>query len=217
MKKKRLISFVFISTLCLLFGIIGCSNNNTNTWTINTNADTYITSTPGDVYFTDESGQYITVNISFMRFDLNEFVEVSDVILEGQVIDILPSQIGFSPVYYSDHPIIYTDIIIKVDKYLYGYFQPEKIAVRITGGRIENKIFITEYEADFSKGENVLLFLFRESNYEMTPVPEGIEPQAYYKTMRLYQGKFTIDGDKATNLRGDMISVSQTERLAGRR
>jgi hypothetical protein len=139
------------------------------------------------------------------------------VILIGQVIDILPSRIGYSPVYYGDNQIIYTDVIIKVDRYLFGDFQPEKIAVRIDGGRIENQIFITNDEADFSRGENVLLFLFKDKNYEMTPVPEGIDTKAYYRTMRLFQGKFTINGDKATNLRGDTISVSQTERLVEKR
>jgi len=129
----------------------------------------------------------------------------------------LPSQLGYDPVYYRDNQIIYTDVIIKVDKYLYGDIQSEKIAVRINGGRIGNQILIADNEADFSEGENVLLFLFRDPNYEMTPVPEGIEAQAYYRTMRLFQGKFTINGDKASNNWGDSISVSQTERLAGRR
>jgi hypothetical protein len=157
------------------------------------------------------------VNPLFMKFNLNEFVEVSDVILTGHVTDILPSQIGYSPVYYGDQKIIYTDVIIEVDKYLCGDFKPDKIAVRIDGGRIGNQIFIADNEADFSRGESVLLFLFQDPNYEMTPVPEGIDAKAYYRTMRLFQGKFTINGDKATNLRGDTISVSQTERLAGRR
>jgi hypothetical protein len=217
MNNKRLISFVFTYLFCLVFGISGCSNYNSISRTINTNADTYITSTPGDVYFTDENGGYVTVDPHFMRFSLSEFVNGSDAIVTGHVEDILPSQIGYDSVYYGDHQIIYTDIIIKVDRYLYGDFRSDKIAVRINGGRIGNKIFIAEYEADFSRGENVLLFLFRDPNYEMTPVPEGIDTKAYYRTMRLFQGKFTINGDKASNNWGDSTSVSQTERLAGRR
>ena len=94
--------------------------------------------------------------------------------------------------------------------YLSGEPQFDKIAIRVLGGRIGNNVFIGN-DASFSAGENVLLFLFRESHYQLTPIPENIAPEAYFKVVRLFQGKFSVNGDLATNAEGVSLTISQIE------
>jgi hypothetical protein len=190
---------LFTLFIISIFVINGCSSITTT----NNNLSTKITTSPGDIVN--------EISPMFTEFNLNEMIINSDAIVTGIVVNILPSQKGLDPVMFSKTvPAIYTDVIIKVNSTLYGINENKDIGVRLLGGRIGNEVMLSS-EGEFTVGENVLVFLFKEKNYEMTPAPSNINTQDYYKVVRLFQGKFQLAGDTATNSEGVKLSVKEIQ------
>jgi len=197
---------VFFSALIgIILSVAGCTKNISETDTVNNDISTKVTVRPGDIVN--------RVDSLFAPFILDEAVKVSDAIVVGKIVEILPAKEGLDPVLYSkDLPVIYTDVIIQVEKYLAGQIQSEKVGVRLLGGRMGNKIFISD-DPEFILGERVLLFLFRDTHYDLTPIPEGIGPSSYFRVVWMFQGKFNLDGDTAINARVNVsLTIDQVEK-----
>ena len=108
----------------------------------------------------------------------------SEYIVKGKVIDILgPFETTdlVSPlsekydVYYKFH----TDIIIEVDEYLGNELPFKEIVVRREGGKIDDKVHLTEFE-DMSIGEEVIIFNLAHDPGRLTQIPEGYETNQYF-------------------------------------
>jgi hypothetical protein len=122
------------------------------------------------------------------RQSMNELIKNADAIVIGKVTDIPAAR--KSTLNRDGKEImglIYTDVIIQVDRYLYGESESEKIAVRVEGGRVDNMIMWSEDTPEFILGEEVFLFLIRPPG-ALEPVPEGIDASSYYRVS--IQGKY---------------------------
>lgn len=125
----------------------------------------------------------------------------SDMIVTGKVKEILPSKWntidGEKPSKVNTHSdqvcIIYTDIIVDVDRYLKNTLPSKEVIVRTYGGKVGNDKMKLDIEARFKPGEKVLLYLEKDTS-PMTNI--GSEHFFVYGSM---QGKFTLTDDgKAT-------------------
>jgi hypothetical protein len=119
---------------------------------------------------------------------MDELIKNADAIVIGKVKDIPPSRKSALNLDGSNIiRIIYTDVIIQVDRYLYGEPESEEIAVRVEGGRVDNIVMWAEDQPEFLLGEEVFLFLLRPPD-PLEPVPEGITASSYYRVSM--QGKY---------------------------
>lgn len=139
-----------------------------------------------------EGDEVITGAFSLaIRLSINELVENADAIIIGKVTDILPAREG--TLGENGHEIIYTDVIVQPKRYLYGEPEAERIAVRVWGGRIGDRVMWVEDQPEFTLGESVFLFLV---DLPETPdvIPEGIDPLSYYRVNGSVQGKYRYWG-----------------------
>lgn len=82
--------------------------------------------------------------------------------------------------------ILQTDIVINVEKVLSGECDNSEVIVRIDKGEDENTIVYSEGYPDFTKGEEVLLFLSRDDSDVATD-------EDYYVLTGMKQGKYNIN------------------------
>ena len=155
---------------------------------------------PGDNIFRSSS----------LPWDLttDDLIEESDAVVIGKVVDILPARqvgIGVS----RRHWIITTDVIIEIERYLYGQPQSPHIAVMVQGGRVEQTFVRVEDQPEFNLGEKVALFLKRHQQ-EIAP-PEGFEDAEYYMVTGSFLGKFGYKDGNMVNLEGDSFTVAEFE------
>jgi hypothetical protein len=163
-----------------------------------------------------------TISISGSIEELNheELSNLSDTIFIGKVKEILPGRWntidGKEPatdVEIDPFDLIYTDIIISVDKYLKNPLSSKEVIVRVVGGTIGNVSMEAEFEPSFKNGENVLLFLTKDTN----PGTKDLRPDHFVVT-GLMMGKFTLtnDGkairpDENTTLDELLSTINQTD------
>jgi len=118
----------------------------------------------------------------------------SDVIVMGEVKEILPSRWttadGKRPEKI-DGELIYTDVIIEVEKYFKNPQPTKEITVRTLGGTVDKDLMIAEDEAEFEPNERVLLFLTSED-----PFTNNIGGQ-HFRVKGWMHGKFTITNNQA--------------------
>ncbi len=86
--------------------------------------------------------------------------------------------------------ILQTDIVINVEKVLSGECDNSEVIVRIDKGEDENTIVYSEGYPDFTKGEEVLLFLSRDDSDVATD-------EDYYVLTGMKQGKYNINNTAA--------------------
>jgi hypothetical protein len=139
---------------------------------------------------------------------IDDLTSRADVILIGQVVEILPSKQSDNRL-QDDWRVIYTDVIIQTENYLYGQSQTKRIAVRVEGGRIGDTVMLVEDAPVFNLGEDVALFLERLSP-ENTP-PEGMAPENYYRVYGGIQGKYAYGNGVITNLEGATFTAAEIE------
>jgi hypothetical protein len=142
----------------------------------------------------------------------NDLKDESDMIVIGTVKEILPSKWntidGEKPNKENtkqDQNIIYTDIIVNVGNYLKNPISSKEVIVRTYGGKVGNVSMELDVEAQFKPGENVLLYLSKDTS-PLTNI--GPEHFFVYGSM---QGKFKLTDDGKA-VRPDEI-VSQDELL----
>ena len=110
----------------------------------------------------------------------------------GKVVDIFPSRQVDKPPW-----IVITDVVIEVERYLYGQPQSEYIAVMVPGGRVGETVMLVDEIPVFSLGEKVALFLHRLQS-EIMP-PGEFERAEYYMVTGAIQGKLGYrDGTMVT-------------------
>ena len=126
--------------------------------------------------------QVISITGGLPMRDINTVILQSELIITGEVEEIKPSR-------WTDperaRGILQTDIVIKVNEVLFGDDLSSEVTVRIDKGEDESTIFVDEWTPDFTVGENVLLFLMRDSSAMATD-------EDYYVLSAIEQAKYLI-------------------------
>jgi hypothetical protein len=144
-----------------------------------------------------------------VEYTLDDLILHSDAIVIGRVTDILPANRGVVPGGIS---IIYTDVIVEADRYLYGEPKSERIAIRVWGGRIGDTVMLVEDEAVFTLGEHIVVFLAR-APYEVVS-PDGIDALSYYQVTGACLGKFAyqatglVNNGRVKDFPGQAVAIS---------
>lgn len=158
----------------------------------------------------------ITIGISgsLEEYSYNDLNNHADTILIGKVKEILPSrwnsidgQMNKSALEINPGELIYTDIIISVDKYLKNSLSSDEVTVRVVGGTIGNITMSSDIEPSFESGEKVLLYLSNDTY----PYTKDIGSEHFVVTGYV-QGKFRLTDDGKA-VRYDK-TVSQDELLS---
>ncbi len=149
----------------------------------------------------EDTFQHVTIpkSGSLEYLDLNELDIRSELIVIGTVKEILPAKWntqngkrrGDTVDEFGEDDTIYTDIIVSVESYLKNPLNQEEIRVRIEGGEDELVSMSVDYEPQFKEGENVLIYL-RKDTY---PNFKDVGPKHYVVT-GYCQGKFSLTDDQ---------------------
>lgn len=193
-KKIRLLTIICITLLSMVFSLSSCNDSD----------DPLAKS--GKPVVDDKVTEVTALSGIIVPWTLDEVIEKADVIVSGTVIDILPS--GEGPLTKDpDRLYLYTDVLIKVESCFKGETASDTIAVRTPGGRIGDKVMISEYDFRFTAGEQVVLYLVKFSTG--TP-PEGMNMDSVYKLGSTH-GKAVIQGDRVINTDEDATVLSIQE------
>ena len=142
---------------------------------------------------------------AWVEFTMDDLVEKSDTVLIGKVVDIFPSRQVDRPPW-----LVITDVVIEVERYLYGQPQSAYVAVMVPGGRVEEMVFLVDSHPVFNLGEETALFLYRLPGPGIPP-PDGFEPAEYYMVTGAMQGKLGYREGIMVNLEEDSFTVSEIE------
>lgn len=167
----------------------------------------------------------IGIYINFIPYTHKELSRHSDTIVIGTVKEILPSRWNTKDGKQPNKTItelnptdelIYTDIIINVDKYLKNPLASQEVIVRVINGTVRNFSMTSDAEPKFERGEKVLLYLSKDTN----PSTKNIGPEHFIVT-NFFRGKFTLtdDGkaigtDENTTLDDLLSAIRQTDKKA---
>jgi len=102
------------------------------------------------------SALYSTTMIEFTNQDL---AVDSDIILQGKVTSMW-TEFGANGRY------IYTYGTVAVDRVVKGYIEGDQYTIKIPGGTIGSSMMIVEGTAEFSVGDELLLFLVDDESFE---------------------------------------------------
>jgi len=157
----------------------------------------------------------MSVSALMIRLTLDDLVEESDAVVIGKVVDIFPSRkVDGKPMDVTTEVVepwnIITDVVIEVERYLYGKLQSSYIAVMVRGGRVGDMVMWVEDEPVFNLGEEVALFLDRMRD-DITP-PEGFDRAEYFRVFRGIQGKLGYRDGQMITLEGNAITISEIEK-----
>lgn len=194
-----MIKHVRVVAICLLIltmaTVISACENTDDT------ASTVVSSKPT----VNPEDTVITTSSLFIQFTLDDMIERTDAAVIGTVVEILPAKQDER----EGTMIIYTDVVIEAERYLYGEPQTELIVVRVDGGRIGDRVMVVVDEAEFILGEECVVFLIHPA-YEHT-VPEGFSDESYYVLWAKMMGKYEIQGDTLIDALGTEITLSEVE------
>jgi hypothetical protein len=197
MNKQTKIAISCLSLLLLVIGMTACT---TQGKTLLTNA---ISSKP-----IAQPGDMVTTSSGMMApFSFENDVKDSNAAIIGKVVEILPSKIDAEKL--SSTKIIYTDIVIEVERWLYGQLDSKRIAVRVEEGRVGNKIMVSDYEPEFILGEKCLILL--EKPPYQREVPTGFIDSNYFNVFDRALGKYTVNDDKLVDWQGNEQVLSKLE------
>jgi len=142
-----------------------------------------------------------------IRLTLDDLIEKSDAIVIGKVVDIFPSR----KVDWEDWEPwdTTTDVVIEVERYLYGQPQSPYIAVMVRGGRVGETVMWVEDEPVFNLGEEVALFLYWMQS-DVAP-PEGFKDAEYFRVTGAMQGKLGYKDGHMITLEGNPVTSSELE------
>ena len=158
--------------------------------------------------------QYLRIDATLVAYTYEDLNNYSDTVIIGTVKEILPSKWNTADGKQPDKTaaelessdIIYTDIIINVDKCLKNPLSSNEVTVRVIGGTVGNVSLTTDEESNFKLGEKVLLYLKEDTYCDTKNVGSD-----HFVTTGHVQGKFTLtaDGKAATPYE----SITQQELL----
>ena len=143
---------------------------------------------------------------SWVRYTMDDLVEKSDTILIGKVVDIFPSRKVDRPPWE-----VITDVVIEVERYLYGQPQSAYIAVMVPGGRVGEIVVLVDSQPVFNLGEEVALFLYRLQTEVAPPPPDGFERAEYYMVTGSMQGKLGYRDGTMVTWEDSSVAVSEIE------
>lgn len=128
-----------------------------------------------------------------------EMSATANLILSGEVMEVLPARWntgnGEQPEEITGDFTIYHDVIIKPKKVYKGDTSKENVTVRVYEGKIPGGMMVeSEQEPEFTKEENVLLFLAYDDGHYNTA-----KSQDFYVTVGMFQGKYTLKGTSVKN------------------
>jgi hypothetical protein len=194
---------IILSVIVIILGLADCTGGEAKPTPTLTP-----TSTPKTTKVIPGEGEKgIGVSGSYPAFTIDECIEHSDTIVIGKVTEILPARWGKSRM----REIIYQDVIIQTERYLYGEPEFEFIAVCVWGGKVGDTYMITDSEPLFTVGERTLLCLHRPPEELMQVVPEGIDPRSYYRVTAGIPGKYDFIDGILTDYKGQTTSVATFE------
>jgi hypothetical protein len=122
----------------------------------------------------------------------------ADIIVIGKVKEILPSKWNTMDGQMNKSAngkikrgeLIYTDVVISVDKYLKNPLPSNEVTVRVVGGTIGNVNMSSDIEPRFESDEKVLLYLSNDTY----PYTKDVGSEHFVVTGYM-QGKFTLTDD----------------------
>jgi len=139
----------------------------------------------------------ISSSCTIPLYTYEDLSENSDYVFMGTVKEILSSKwnsidgkrpiADFEPGPYN---LIYTDVIISVDKNVKNSLSSNEVRIRLEGGTVGDDTLVAEDEPSFKVGEKVLLYL----NKDTSPGTKDIGPD-HFKITGFIQGKFTLNDD----------------------
>lgn len=148
---------------------------------------------------------------SLIPFNHSDLLIKSDTIVIGKVKEILPSKWntidGKRPggtVAFSPFCLIYTDIVISVDKYEKNPLSSKEVTVRVDGGKVGNDTLVSESEPSFQPGEKVLLYLTKDTSTGT----KDIGPE-HFRVTGLMQGKYALTDDGKAKRPDETISQDE--------
>jgi hypothetical protein len=97
-----------------------------------------------------------------IRLSLDDLVQKAMMAVKGRVVKILPAKETYSETLKRN--VIYTDVIIKPEQYLFGQPQADLMAVQVSGGRVGKTAMRDNDAPIFYLGEESVLFLERITN-----------------------------------------------------
>lgn len=150
----------------------------------------------------------ISASSLMVQFTLDDMIKSTEAAIIGKVVEILPAkklvdQLGKS--------IIYTDVIINPERYIYGEPQADRIVVRVDEGRVGSMIMINEDEPEFILGEECAVFLVRPSYKHI--VPDIVDDLNYYVSWAGLGGKYEIKDSILIDFTGKEIALSEVEQI----
>jgi len=150
------------------------------------------------------------VSGSFPAFTLDELITHSDTIVLGKVANILPARKDKDPLGRREW-IIYQDVIVQTERYLYGKPESEFVAIRVLGGKVGDTYLMSDADPVFTLGEEVLLFLYVPQERFIQNVPEGIDSRSIYKVTASIPGKYEFKDGILTSYKGETTDISEIE------
>jgi len=166
----------------------------------NNRESTRVISQPGD--------KIVTISGLFPKFTTDFLIKESHAIIIGEVIDIL-SSIRVDDPYRTGEKMIYTNVIIQIDRYLSGKSQDKQIALWVRGGRVGDNVVMVPDDPVYTVGDKVLLFL--RSNDPYYPPPDKFGTANYYYGFAGEQGKYKYEGNNAISWDNKSLNVSELE------
>lgn len=145
----------------------------------------------------------------------------SQIIIEGDIKELLPSKWntkdGKEPEGVKDDDTIFTDNLVEVTKVIKGEVKiGDVLKVRTNAGEIDTskkiKVIRSDSDANFSKGEKVLLFL----TYDNSGFNKN-KSKDYFALTGGIQGKYTISSDKIKDAVGQEKSLDEFESLINKK
>lgn len=145
---------------------------------------------------------------SLFGFSIEDLIERSDIIVFGSVEEVLPAKKG---TFLADD-MIYHDVIIDVEQYLFGKNGQERISVRMLGGTVDGETLIVgDIQASFIPDEQVILFLSHPPENSLEQLPEGIDKDSLYITTGAKLGKYSYKNGSAYNYKDETITIETLE------
>jgi len=191
---------IIAAVILIILGLVACNGGEVTPRPVPTP-----TSTPKTTKVIPVEGEKgIGISGSYPAFTIDDCIEHSDTIVIGKVTDILPARWGKNPM----GEIIYQDVIVQTERYLYGEPESEFIAVCVWGGKVGDTYMITDSEPLFTVGERTLLCLHRPPEEFMETVPEGIDPRSYYRVTASIPGKYDFKDGILTDYKGQTTNVA---------
>lgn len=188
---------LLFAALLMTIGLVACSGGEA----------TPTPTTTSTKVIPEEGDKGTIVSGSFPAFTIDDCIEHSDAIVIGKVTEILPAKWGKNPM----GDIIYQDVIVQTERYLYGEPESEFIAINVWGGKVGDTYVIMDSDPLFTVGEKTFLFLHRPPKEFMATVPEGIEPRSYYRVTASIPGKHEFKDGILTDYRGQTTNISTVE------